>query len=386
MRLLAFDLETHKIQPGLIAPPIVCGSLQESFVDQPELLSKDKIIEYLDIELKYFDKIAGANIAYDFGCLLAEKPNLLPMIWELYEKGKIHDVQISAVLEAIAEGRIHDSGLFRKDGTKIQSGRYSLEECVREYTGRSNAKANDRYRTSYALLEGSPIAEWPIEARQYPCDDAKNTFEIAEIQLTRCHNLNNVPFQSHFAFCAHLSAIYGFRTDPKAVQLLEQEIESNLEALTKFAKDKGFLVWDKKKWVKKKAVLQAAVMKAYDGSPPLTETGQIATEREVLQDSGDKDLETLSELSRWEKLKGTYLPVLKQGIDRPINIGCNPVIATGRASFEGLIQLMPRKGNVRSCIVARNYDSYEQVPDDYQLGPNEFWVDSDEEVRTVWHI
>lgn len=346
MRLLAFDLETHKIQPGLLSPPIVCAS--EATSEGVVLQTKEEFLEYNIDRVFLADKITGANIAYDWGCLLAVHPEWLHRIWQAYEEGRVHDVQIASILNAIADGRIHDQGLYRKDGTKIQSGRYSLSECVLEWLGRKDAKINDVYRTSYALLEDTPLDEWPEVAKQYPLDDAQNTYEVAVKQLAGARNLHDQPLQAHFAFCAHLSAIHGLRTDPVAVAALQKEVFANIERLTEFAIKKGYIV----DGVKKKEPIGEAVMKAYQGAPPTTEKGGISTSRETLEESGDEDLETFAEFSKWEKF-GTYLPVLEQGTTRPINFQCNPVLSTGRSSYDGLIQLMPRKGGVRECFVSR---------------------------------
>jgi len=104
--------------------------------------------------------------------------------------------------------------------------------------------------------------------------------------------------------------------------------------------------------VKKKAPIQARVKAAYKGAPPLTEKGQISTERMVLEDSHDPVLKEFSTISKLEKI-ATYVPTLRSGTTKPININANPLLSTGRASYEGLIQLMPRKGGVRDCCVAR---------------------------------
>ena len=94
----------------------------------------------------------GANIAYDFGCVLAARPDLLPLIWKAYEEERVFDVLIAGTLDAIYGGRLKDDGgktsLFLRSGKKVPKGRYSLATVVEDYLGRADAKKNDRWRKS----------------------------------------------------------------------------------------------------------------------------------------------------------------------------------------------------------------------------------------------
>ena len=353
MTLLAFDLETHLIQPGLLAPPIVCGS----FATEIGSVLHDPYFTLQNVEdhLRGSAHICGANIAYDFGCVLAVRPDLFPLVWKAYEEERVFDVLIAGTLDAIFDGRLREGELFAKDGTKITSGRYSLETVVRDYLGRSDAKRNDVWRKSYALLPAD-LSQWPEEARQYPVDDAVNTLEVAKRQLKACNNLHDLPRQAHAAFCAHMGAIWGLRVDPERAAVLKIEVASHIEEIQKFAIDNKFLkvggTKKKPKWTKDTKYLKERVFDAYHGLPPSTPTGETSISRETLEDSGDEALVRYSEITKWEKLK-VYADTLAQLGTKPLNVSCNILVATGRASYEGLIQLMPRKGGVRECFVAR---------------------------------
>lgn len=350
--LLSFDLETHLIQPGLLAPPIVCYSAawREDGHTRTRL-DKEQFFEF-----EAGKTYVGANIAYDFGCILAAKPHLLPSVWKLYEEGRVFDVQIAATLNAIAEGRLREGELFRQDGSKVQKGRYSLEECVLEWLGRRDAKANDRWRLSYALLENLPLEQWPLDARQYPIDDAVNTLLVAEAQLRSAKNLVDQSTQAWAAFCTHLGAMWGLRTDAQAVDALEAQVKARIAELEAWALSEGLMRPKTKKpdsplSVHKKAV-EERVMKAYLGAPPHTEKGGISTARETLEDSGDPVLEKFIEVNRQRKFQ-TYIPSLREASVVPLNVKPNILLSTGRVSYEGVIQLMPRKGGIRECFKAR---------------------------------
>lgn len=354
MSLLSFDVETALIQPGLLTPPIVCGAFagpyrklcnrNDTFVEVAEQMTDPSFIW------------TGANIAYDFGCVLAVRPDLLPLIWKAYEEGRVFDVLIAATLNAIAEGRLKEGDLYRRDGSKVQSGRYSLQEVVKEWLGRDDAKKNDRWRESYALLEDVPLDQWPEDARQYPIDDVVNTLEVAEAQLKGAKNLIDLPRQAHAAFAIHLGAVWGLRTDAKRVSEFEASVRPHIESLQAFALEHGLVRPKSKKpdapLSKDMKAIRERVLRAYGGNPPTTEKGEVSTSREALTDSGDPVLEKFAEISRWEKL-ATYIPALKEASVKPLNVKPNVLLSTGRTSYEGLVQLMPRTGGVRECFVAR---------------------------------
>lgn len=360
MRLLSWDLETHKVQPGLLAPPIVCHALAwrtsdggiDSVVHEKY---RDQGIIAVEGLLKDDDTWVGANIAYDFGCLLAERPDLFPLVWRAYEEGRVFDVQIAASLNAIAEGRMRDGELFRRDGSKIQSGRYSLAECVKEWLGRDNAKEHDRWRLSYALLEKLPLEQWPWDARQYPVDDVTNTLEVAEAQLKTAKNLHDMQTQAHSAFCVHLGSIWGLRANPKSVEEFKDNVDTKLVELRAEALKNGYMKPKKRGSVelsKDTKVIKAAVEAAYMGQAPKTEGGATSISRETLEDSGHKELVKLAELGKWEKFL-TYAGALEEAARGPMNVPVNILLSTGRMSYAGLVQLMPRKGGVRDCFEAR---------------------------------
>lgn len=365
--MLALDFETDKIQPGLLAPPIVCGAFRLNETVQLHLA------EQTIIETNYFlrqkdEVFVGQNIAYDFGCYLAAMPEDFPLVWKAYEEERVFDIGIAALLNAIYEGRLQEGDLFGRDSQPIKGNRYSLDKLVEEWLGRTDAKANARFRTSYALLRGVPLAEWPLDARQYPIDDVRNTFDVAKAQLAgNIKNLHDMPRQAHAAFCLHLGALWGIRTDGARVEAFAAEVIAKQEALkhkftqpldgkddpTKIYRWKGPKSDPKRDGLSKDTKkLKLLVEEAYLGRPPRTESGGTSTDRVTLEDSGDELLEELAGASKLDKL-ATYIPALREASTGPLNVEPNVLIATGRSSYKGLIQLMPRKGGVRDCFQAR---------------------------------
>ena len=65
-------------------------------------------------------------------------------------------------------------------------------------------------------------------------------------------------------------------------------------------------------------------------------------------------LHEVGERSEVEKLLSTFVPVLLQGTQVPINPRWNPIVATGRTSASRPnLQQLPRKGGVRECFIPR---------------------------------
>lgn len=253
---VAFDTETHLIQPGLLAPPLVCGSV--AGVDGGKV--EGALLDKCDIWHAFLKLIGapevtlvGANIAYDLLVMAvagAERGvDVMPAIFDAYDEGRIFDIQIAEALHGIALGML---GLDPRKGTPIinpdtgKRGRYSLSACVDIVLGRQNAKANDRYRESYALLEHVPIAEWSLEARTYPVDDAVNTLEVALEQVKSRRNLHNLAAQAYAAWAMHLGAAWGFIPDPVAVDALAARTTAVRAAGMAEFIAKGFYKLDKK--------------------------------------------------------------------------------------------------------------------------------------------
>lgn len=82
---------------------------------------------------------------------------------------------------------------------------------------------------------------------------------------------------------------------------------------------------------------------------PRTPAHGICADRDVLEESSDPDLEAWAEYGKVDKLEGTYLPALRRAVAQPLNIEPNPLLATARTSYKGIIQLIPP--NARECVI-----------------------------------
>lgn len=387
-RFVAFDTETALIEPGILAPKLVCGSMADA--SGGRLLydgGPGAALAFAKSLLLSSAIIVGANVAFDFGVLAVADPSLVSPIFRAYEEGRVFDVQIAQALHAIAEGNLY------QDPETLQplKGRYSLDRCVRFVLGREDAKARDDWRLRYALLDGVPLEEWSEEARVYPVDDAVNTLEVAAAQVNGNgggitpgphRNLGDMAAQAETAWALHLGAMWGLRTDSERVAALRSRAEKDHKA---FVERFGKLGFFKPDGEKNTPAVKRALIFAYGGGAkcdvcvggktfsektgnainckacsgtgflldgmPKTPTGGLRADRDALTESGDPELTAFGD-NEHERTLTTYLPGLESEV---IGRWLKPtvLVSTGRTAYDGLIQLMPKFGGERECFRAR---------------------------------
>lgn len=332
---VGYDLETHLIQPGNNAPPVVCGSVA-SYRDgrfDANYGSKEEAAQALDaIASSDSMVLVGANIAFDVICELVHGAQDPAKIFRMYDRdnsaihgkpnGRVIDVLTGEKLHAIARGWLGLNPFTQKkitDPVTKRPGSYSLNEVVKQVLGRDNAKVNDRFRLSYALLESIPISQWPADATAYLKDDAINPLEAALAQAGHLPNvgphnwmgINRWPWlacsqcgvdqsptatiqctstyrrlnshmlsrETYFAFCLALGAAWGYRIDQDAVTALETKWHADHDQMQQPFMDAGILRMGADGLTHcHEAVLKKCVARAYgskDGCPICTATGKV---------------------------------------------------------------------------------------------------------------
>jgi hypothetical protein len=277
---ISIDFETHRVQPGIAAPEPVCAAI--AWWEQGRVVGKllDKTQALAAFQAILADEkltIVNANIAFDMLVAATELAkqgvDVLPAIFAAYEAGRVFDPQITEMLHAIAFGMLgYDLRTKKKlaDPITKKPGRYSHAITHEQVTGEIDAKANNRFRESYFLLQHIPIAEWPLDAQTYPVDDAtktlrdglaqaglipnvgphefENPFKPGEFSHVcrhcgkqmmsgldpRCistyqrHNIHDTALQAYTHWCMNLGASWGLTPDPAAVAKLRAEAMRDL--------------------------------------------------------------------------------------------------------------------------------------------------------------
>lgn len=396
--LWAFDFETHAIVPGCLAPRIVCGSWSNG--TETRLALREEALDWLEFHLGRV-RIVGANIFYDLVCAAAERPPLLPLIFKAVEDGQVLDVLLLEALHDNARGCLYKSPA----GAPI--GMYSLAFLEARYLGedRSEQKSGpDAWRLRYGELDGVPLADWPEDAKAYPRADAYGTWRVAQAQLSdhppespeHRQNVHCIGAEMRAGLTLALACTWGMRTDPVLVPAVADQVKAKheesrrrffesgivrvrpctkkagvyeradaipkewlLEALAArpgsddlrraiAALDKGVGI----RWAEDKKVLAGLVSEAYGGSAPLTESGGVSTARDTLAESGSELLESYAEEGENEKLLSTYVDVLLQGTQVPINPRTKTILETGRVSYsKPNLQQLPRGSDAQNAAL-----------------------------------
>ncbi len=232
---VAVDTETWLIEPGVLAPPLVCFSFAgpggREWVRGGDEADKQRgLDEFLDLLRDDRVVLVFANGAFDLLVIAtyarrARALDIMPDIYAALAAGRVWDVQIAEQLRAIAEGTLGkdpftlaelkqdgmDPGAAARavEGARAWAGDhpdrqayaaqvaavvaglsarasrkagYSLAQVLRILTGDEGAKEHDDYRLRFRELDGIPWREWPESARLYVLDDARNTRRCAMIQ------------------------------------------------------------------------------------------------------------------------------------------------------------------------------------------------------------
>ncbi len=365
MKIVGLDTETFPIAPGQLCPQLVCGQFGDE--QGQEVLDHVVTVNRIRELLKAPNTtLTLHNGPYDLAVVCAEDPSLLPLVFDGYASGKIRDTMTRAQLYDIAKGTFSTNSRPKfytaKTGERVKIA-YNLAALVKRYLGWEMPK-DEKIRLHYGDYFGIPVAQWPQEFVKYAKDDARGARDLFLHQCT-LYNLDEgedfpgeMPteiLQNEAAWALHLMAVWGLRTDKERTYALKAKLEKEI------AKIKKRLIWagvmrsdETKNLTRIRELIEEAFVKQ-GKKPPLTESGNsVATDKDALLDAGRPILSLLAKLSKLDKIKTTYIPVLLQGINIPINPRFKVLVESMRTSCEEPnFQNFPREGGVRECCVAR---------------------------------
>ncbi len=404
MKLVSFDLETHLIDDGLLAPRAVClswryleapspggamhkheamvpwgASIRPEFSRDAGIFPMQEGAEWLssclgDPEVHFVNQ----TIAFDFGCMAAEWPELIPLIFAAYDAGRVSCTKLRERLIAIA------LGVLAEDDR--QAAKFDLATLTKTYTGRDRSSVKsgpDAWRLRYGELEGVPLEAWPVEAITYPLGDTEDALDVFAGQIAAAERagilsddgirLVNEPEQAAAAWALHLAGCWGIRANAGRVAVLAEQIAERAKKLDALKNEHGLFNAPKlvkgveKPATNNKKALQALVAKAYGGfeSAPKTagrldkktniRTPEVATDKETLLNSGDELLIEIAEAGdSLSAVRNTFLPALVRAVNAPVCPSWQALVASGRIScWAPNLTNQPRTGGVRECWEAR---------------------------------
>jgi len=310
-KVVAWDVETWRMRPGVHAPPVVCMSfalIENGVLTFADVVDKHAAPRYLQHWLEQPDVLlTNAEIAFDFACMAARVP--LELIFAAYENDRVTDILTRQKLLDLAAGKYR--GFVAQDGRWVQYS-YGLEGVAKRHCGIDLQKDDpDSPRYSYQQWDHIPISQWPQEAIRYSRNDAMAAgfSYLGQEQIPRDVAWNfpgRDPLRDQFrqaraGFCLKLSSIHGIRTDAQAVDRFGKIVaEEYLKVCQELREDGLMRIEVKRETAKlleyiqrKKLVSRFLVRKP--GTPP-----KISLSADALFKSGDP---TLQLLRHWPTLK-----------------------------------------------------------------------------------
>lgn len=389
--IISWDTETHLIKPGCLTPRMVCSTMYDG--EDTGIWLRD---EGLSIVKGWLDnpevELVAQNIFYDLGIVCAEDEEMIPLVFDAIEAGRLHDTKLRQQIIDNFYGRL--KYVWDPEKEKFTGSRYDLGSLIWSHfkvnvfakkgtddKGNKLADAGDIWRLRYNELDGVPLDQWPKEAVDYAIDDSVWAYKIFMEQEKELAPEGPPQGWKHVAhaWALYLESIRGFRTDPDYTLGLEQELLEEMAGWKELAQEHGRFIRRGKKESKNLKKIREAVAERVE-HPLLTNKGAIATTREQLrnipcpecgegfdshliegelvpcvEDDDHIGLWATSEVTRVEKKLNTYIKVLKRGFEVAINPRYNSIIETFRTSSSGPnIQNYPRQGNIRDCVIPRD--------------------------------
>jgi len=412
---IGWDTETHRIVPGLLVPRMVCATLAgygeppawmpppsaDVIVERSEhgwraLLGRTPGIPCLAAMLHDQDVTSYAhNAAYDLAVLVrAGQEDLYPVVaeallravfWAL-DEGRALDTAIREGLLAIAEDRfMYDPRLGRKRSSEEGEGRsYSLADTVE---ARFGIKLGDKttqdvntgkikgdqaaWRLRYSELDGIPVTQWPIEAREYAILDAEWALWCAADQASPAVSDTGYPLvseegyvldeapQARAAWALHLMATWGPRVDLERFAAWREGVERKAAEGEAIAQAAGFLRPNGSKNMKALYALVEEGFRAQGRFAPMTRGSSKRaavpqTGGDILVESGHPALVAYAESGTARKDLTTYVPILARGGTKPVTSRPNVLVRSGRISWSDPNLLNPPAlPGFRECFEAR---------------------------------
>ena len=295
--LACVDLETFMIEPGGGAPPLVCagwstyqqvdeveakwasgivtvkGESEGSFSGTPDALLLHLFSLVREKAAQGFTaRFLNQNIPFDFGVFCQTYPSLVPNIFAMYDDGFIEDTMIREMLIDIAAGSL---GWVRNiksaRGTKIKRA-YTLQDMAKRRLNEDMDKKT--WRTGYASLVDTPLAQWPDGAKKYAVDDTSIAIDVylhqrAEVlQDLDDGEVPNSIEQSRAHWALHLMSAWGIRTDGGKVARYKHELELRLRVFSDALQAVGFIrgagIKGKKEGTKDKKLIEQTIVELYN--------------------------------------------------------------------------------------------------------------------------
>jgi hypothetical protein len=319
--------------------------------------------------------LVGHNIAaFDISQLLGwfQDPEIRSSLFRLLAEDRICDTYLREKLLAIAHNYHDYCPILRS-----KNGLFSLASCVKRHFSvdlSEKKKGPDIWRVNYHKLDGTPLSEWPVEAAEYPMEDAEWALHLALAQAplggatytdhmdpitTNAGGVVDETRQCRASLALYLMSAWGVISDPITVEEWSEELDAEIEEVVLGARRLGFVRED---GTQNKKILRTLVQQDYEDRGkivPMTDPsgrypdGQISTSGETLISCSTPELRAWG-ASKALTERNMYLTPARIGTYAVVPYNYDPIKNTGRTSSWGANnQNPPRKGRFRECTIPR---------------------------------
>lgn len=389
---IAWDTETFPFRPGHMAPPVVVSSFASEGDNWLEPAwgpsHKPVLTSYLERAAYGTLRIVGHNVAYDMCCLMADNPDLVPLVFDAYDAGGIECTIVRQKLCDIGTGDIKMSN----SKGKLVLREYKLGILAHRLLGEKLDKDKE-VREGFGELWRMPVGGWPERKRRYALRDSAVLRPIHDLQQAQDARhggrlLVDRHRQASHALALQLVHAWGQRTDGEAVRLLRQKTEAEIDEVLYGLSDSGQLAKVLRNKAKKglirtgldearKGLLSTGLVRA-DGSRcdklirermealfpaclRTEKTKQPQINEDNCSDSGDAVLMLVSEYQQLQSTLSKDCKALERGVSMPMHPFFDALKTTGRTSSRqdkdsGIghnSQNWGRKGGARQCHAPR---------------------------------
>lgn len=339
-KYLAFDTETALISAETITPPLACVSFFDG--ENSGLLHWTESESWLKAALVSSCKerpLVGHNIVFDLAVVANEFPDLLQLVFDALDRDGICDTQVREKLINIAAG-------------DAKAHKYNLQALVKKYFDQDIDK--DEWRLGYGKLRNMPLEDWPAGAREYPIKDAIVTGKLWEAQFDNPFGEDvfiDESRQNRANFALYLMSAHGIITDPVAVADLETKTKEEYDKIRIELVASGMVREDGSRNDKE---VKRRLLAVFGDEVKTTDKGNIKTDSDACESSGDPDLIRLARYRQLQTLLTKDVLQLKQGIKNPLHSRFEVLLNTGRtSSSKPNIQNPRREPGVRECFIPR---------------------------------
>lgn len=258
MSVLHLDYESFLFYPGLLAPPPVC--LSYAFDDDtPEILHAN--FDRVKLERLLWDALRDPNVtwnaynaAMEWITTAAWRPGWMPFLFNLANKGRIYDPFLAETLKRIGTG----------DSREV----LNLAQTLDDYMVPHTVDKGSRWRLRYGELWGTPVCDWPDDAKAYSLGDIA-VRELRKVQLKRTDPkyLVDLPPQVRASIALTLTSAWGFPVDGFQADKLYAETQETIEKYKRRLLAEDLLYWKIEKgeikFSRRKAVAEQMIIDAY---------------------------------------------------------------------------------------------------------------------------